>query len=143
MEVCPDKAEHAPLKLVWLQETLRQVSFITALRERSRIRRICREALWLYRQIETEMPEATHVARYARVIEKRTGADPSAVQRALRCAEESFAMWPVERTLTFRDVVTYLAVTDFLRTDIAVENVRSKVIDYSFAIVTKMIPTNL
>ena len=124
-------------------DMLRPFNFITALRERSQIRRICSESLEIYRCIEREMPGASNLERYARVIEERSGADPNTVQAVIRRAEESFASWPVERPLNFRDVVQYMAVTGGLKADIAVTGVRSPFVDLVFAIVTDMIPANL
>jgi hypothetical protein len=58
-------------------------------------------------------------------------------------AEESFATWPVERPLNFRDIVQYMAVTDCLKTDIAVSGVRSRVVEFAVDIVPKLIPADL
>ena len=44
----------------------------------------------------------------------RTGNDTVTADAILRIAEESFATWPVSRDLNFRDVVHYLAVSEFL-----------------------------
>jgi hypothetical protein len=127
----------------WLGDMLRPFNFITVLRERYQIRRICSESLEIYRRIEREMPGASNLERYARVIEERSGADPNTVQAVIRRAEESFAAWPVERPLNFRDVVQYMAVTGGLKADIAVTGVRSAFVDLVFAIVADMIPANL
>jgi hypothetical protein len=113
------------------------------LRERYQIRRICLDSLRLYRRIEREMPESSQRERYARVIEERSGADPTTVQEIMRRTEESFAAWPIERPLNFRDIVQYMAVTGGLKTDIAVTGVRSRFVDSVFDIVTDVIPANL
>ena len=130
-------------KLNWLRDTLQNFNFIAAMRERSQIRRICVESLELYRQVEIELPQGTNRERYARVVEKRSGADADAVVRFMRRAEESFCEWPVERPLNFRDVVQYMAVTDCLKTDIAVAGVRSRVVDLAIEIVPELIPAEL
>ena len=127
----------------WLREALRPFNFITVLRERRQIRRICSESLEIYRRVEREMPGASNLERYARVIGEQSGADPKAVQAVIRRAEESFATWPVERPLNFRDVVQYMAVTGGLKADIAVTGVRSAFVDLVFAIVADVIPANL
>lgn len=131
------------LKRSWLKETLLHFNFIAALHERRKIRRICVESLQLYRQVEIEMPQATNTARYVRVIERRSGADAGAVLKIMRLAEESFATWPVERPLNFRDIVQYMAVTDGLTMDIAVAGVGSRVVDFALHIVPQMIPADL
>jgi hypothetical protein len=126
----------------WLG-ALRPFNFVTVLRERYQIRRICSDSLKLYRRIEREMPGASNLERYARVIEVQSGADPDTVQTILRRTEESFATWPVERPLNFRDIVQYMAVTGGLKTDIAVTGVRSRFVDFVFDIVADVIPANL
>ena len=127
----------------WLEDTLRRFNFVAAMRERRQIRSICQEALKLYRQIETEMPQAANRDRYARLIERRSGADADAVLRFMRRAEESFATWPIERPLCLRDIVQYMVVTDGFKTDIAVDGVRSRAVDLAIDIVPEMIPAEL
>jgi hypothetical protein len=127
----------------WLEDTLRRFNFIAAMRDRKQIRRICKESLDLYRQIEIEMPQASNQDRYARLIEKRSGADAEAVLRIMRRAEESFATWPIERPLSLRDIVQYMVVTDGFKTDIAVDGVRSRAVDLAIDIVPEMIPADL
>jgi hypothetical protein len=143
MANCDHGSEEPARTGSWLGDTLRRFDFITVLRERSQIRRICSESLEIYRRVEREMPGASNLERYARVIEERSGADPNTVQAVIRRAEESFATWPVERPLNFRDVVQYLALTGGLKADIAVTGVRSAFVDLVFAIVADVIPANL
>jgi hypothetical protein len=143
MANCDHGSEERARTGSWLGDMLRPFNFITVLRERSQIRRICAESLEIYRRIEREMAGASNLERYARVIEEQSGADPNTVQAVIRRAEESFASWPVERPLNFRDVVQYMAVTGGLKADIAVTGVRSPFVDLVFAIVTDMIPANL
>ena len=73
------------------------------------------------------------------MVEKRTGADATGANTILRHAEESFATWPNERPLTFRDVVHYLAVTECLSDDKSQIGVRADVM----VVVAKLIPANL
>jgi len=127
----------------WLDSTLRPLNFLAAMRERRQIRRFCDESLELYRQVEAQMPQASQSERYARFIELRSGVTPTAVLAVMRRAEESFADWPNERPLNFRDVVQYLAVTDCLKIDIAVAGVRSRIVDYVIDIVAQVIPRDL
>lgn len=131
------------LKRNWLKDTLRRFNFLATLRERGKIRRLCVEALTLYRQVEIDMPQASNTARYARVIERRSGADAGTARQIMRRAEESFALWPVERPLNFRDIVQYMAVTDGLHNDIAVAGVGSRFVDDTLDIVHHMIPADL
>jgi hypothetical protein len=128
----------------WLEQTLRRFNFIGALRERKQIRRICTESLELYRQVQIEMPHASSTDLYAHFIERRSGgADTAAAVKIMRRAEESFATWPIERPLNFRDIVQYLVVTDGFKTDIAVDGVRSRAVDFAVDIVPQMIPADL
>jgi len=128
----------------WLQDTLRPFNFISTMRERKRIRQICVDTLEHYRQIKAEIPQASNEELYARVIEKRSGgADRCAVLAIMRRAKESFATWPVERSLTLRDIVRYIVATDCLRNDIAVTGVRSQAVDLVLAIAADVIPENL
>jgi hypothetical protein len=143
MEFSNDRCHEKLATRNWLEETLRRFNFLAGLRERRQIRRICVEFLSLYRQVQVELPQASHKELYARIIEKRSGAGPATVQRFIRRAEESFAAWPVDRPLNFRDIVQYIAVTDCLKTDIAVDGVRSRVVDTALDIVPSMIPADL
>ena len=127
----------------WLEDTLRPLNFVATMRERRQIRRFCEESLKLYRQVEAEVPAASQTDRYARFIELRSGAAPVTVRSVMRRAEESFADWPNERPLNFRDVVQYLAVTDCLKIDIAVTGVRSRIVDFVIDIVADVIPREL
>jgi len=88
------------------------------------------------------MPQASDAERYATVIERRGVADPGAVHKLMRRAE-SFASWPVKRPLNFRDIVQYIAVIDCLKTDISVDAVCSRVLDFVFDIVPEIIPADL
>jgi len=54
-------------------------------------------------------PQASHTDRYARVIQRRSGADADAAIEFMRRAEESFASWPIERPLNFRDITSVAA----------------------------------
>jgi hypothetical protein len=127
----------------WLVDIIRRLNFLAASRDRGRIRRMCVELLELHRRVEMEMPRDSSTARYARVIELRSGADAAAVSNFMRRAEESFATWPVERPLTFRDIVLYVAVTNDLKSDIAVAGVRSRIVDFALGIVPELIPADL
>jgi len=131
-------------KSSWLEDTLRPLNFVATMRERRQIRRFCDESLMLYRQVEAQMPqESSQTERYGRFIELRSGVTPGHVPTVLRRAAESFADWPNERPLNFRDVVQYLAVTDCLKIDIAVAGVRSRMVDFVIDIVGQVIPRDL
>ena len=109
------------------------------MRERQHVKRTCRDCLALYRRVEAQGANTTAAERYARVIASRTGADANGVTTIMRRAEESFATWPNERPLTFRDVVQYLAVTERLGDILSESGVRAHVSE----IVATLIPANL
>ena len=68
--------------------------------------------LALHRKLSTSYPELKGPSLYRRVVAARIG-DDLAAEAVLQHAQQSFAIWPVERALTFRDVVHYLAVSEF------------------------------
>jgi hypothetical protein len=123
----------------WLNAALRRSKFLRLMRERQHVKRTCRDCLALYRQTEAQRANTTAAERYAHVIASRTGADANGVNTVLRRAEESFAAWPNERPLTFRDVVQYLAVTERLGDTLSESGVRAHVAE----IVARLIPANL
>lgn len=123
----------------WLNDTLRQFNFVALMRERVLIRRTCLEAMRAHREATAALPGAPKQDLYARVIESRGTTDAAGVRLTLRRAEESYAQWPVERELTFRDLVAYIAVTDYLAAHPEVGGVRSDVLEA----VARAIPAEL
>jgi hypothetical protein len=123
----------------WLNAALRRSKFLRLMRERQHVKRTCRDCLALYRRVEAQRANTTAAERYADVIASRTGADANGVNTIMRRAEESFAAWPNERPLTFRDVVQYLAVTERLGDILSESGVRADVSE----IVARLIPVNL
>lgn len=86
----------------------------TVLREQRYAVKASRELLEMYRDLRVEQPTAPPLEIFVQVICKRTGANASDGERMLRQAEESFAVWPVERPLSLRDIVCYLAISESL-----------------------------
>jgi hypothetical protein len=123
----------------WLGDTIRRFSFLSAMREVQHVKRTCRECLKIYRRIRQEKAGSTADERYAYVVAERTGADPNGVKSIMRHVEESFAVWPNERAVNFRDVVQYLAITECLKESASQSGVRAEV----SAVVAKLIPANL
>jgi hypothetical protein len=123
----------------WLNAALRRSKVLRLMRERQHVKRTCRDCLALYRQGEAQRANTTAAERYAHVIASRTGADANGVNTILRRAEESFAAWPNDRPLNFRDVVQYLAVTERLGDTLSESGVRAHVAE----IVARLIPANL
>jgi transposase-like protein len=83
-------------------------------REKHYAARISRELLELHRRVAAAHPRLTKHELYREIVMARLGGTMAAADAALDRAAESFASWPVERPLTFRDVVHYLAVSDYL-----------------------------
>jgi hypothetical protein len=126
-------------KSSWLNDTLRQFNFVAQMRERNLIRRTCAECMRIYHTVAEAMPQATRIELYTRIVQTRSGAGPDEVRTILRSAEPSYAQWPVDRDLIFRDVVNYFAVTDCLKADPSATGVRADVLD----IVSHEVPADL
>jgi hypothetical protein len=82
-------------------------------------RRYAKEAseqlLDLVRREQREHPELKGRALYEAVTARRLGLNPPvSATEIVRRAEESFADWPVERELRFRDVVHYLIFDEYM-----------------------------
>ncbi len=76
-----------------------------------------RELLKLHEKIAAARPGLGKQELYRHIVMARLGGTLAAADAVLARATESFATWPVERALTFRDVVHYLAVSDYLATN--------------------------
>ena len=75
-----------------------------------------RELLELYRAEAKLHPLLTEANLYRPVVESRGGVGAQHVEAILECAQQSFADWPVNRKLKFRDVVHCLIVTEYFET---------------------------
>jgi hypothetical protein len=95
-------------------------------RERTTARQVSRESLRIYREVEESAPELTGLPRYYEVVARQTGLDELGVREILERAEGSFANWPVERPLKFRDIVQYIVATRCLSADASGLGVRSR-----------------
>jgi hypothetical protein len=85
-------------------------------RERRFARRIGRELLKLYWFVSASHPDLRGRGLYRTIVISRTRVDPESAEALLEQAEESFAAWPTRRALKFRDVVHFIAVSEFLAT---------------------------
>jgi hypothetical protein len=134
-----DRSGGAGSKGGWLDDTIRRFGFFSAMREVKHVKRTCRECLQLYRSAAREKADSIAVERYAYVVARRTGADANGVKTIMRRVEESFAVWPNERPVNFRDVVQYLAITECLSESVSESGVRAEVT----SVVSKLIPAEL
>jgi hypothetical protein len=121
----------------WIADRSREL--LGAWRERRVARRASVESLRLYQEVAATQPDLGAIARYAEVVARRTGLDGEGVRSVLQRAEDSFASWPVERPLRFRDVVQYLVVHECLKADPSVVGTRTRLT----TIIAELIPENL
>jgi hypothetical protein len=104
----PLAAGHAaePKLQVWLR----------AWRERRFASACCRDLLKLHQALLAREPGLAGTALYRQLVMTRSGGDAGAADQLLQRAEESFANWPVTRALGLRDLVHYIAVSEYLAT---------------------------
>ena len=95
-------------------------------RERSLARHRSRDLMKDYLEVAAASPDLQGVDQYRAVLARQPGLDPSTIEKIIRGAEDSFAIWPVDRPLKFRDVVQYLIVVDCLKAHPAANGVRSR-----------------
>jgi hypothetical protein len=83
--------------------------------ERRYAKETSEQLLDLFRREQREHPELKGRALYEAVTARRLGLNPPvSATEIVRRAEESFADWPVERELRFRDVVHYLIFDEYM-----------------------------
>jgi len=105
LEVNRSAAGPEPLVSRWMG----RVNVVRSWRERAIARDISRDCLRIYRELEDSQPRVRGLARYLEVVVRHASLDPTEALDIIDGAHESFACWPVERALCFRDVVHYLA----------------------------------
>lgn len=98
-------------------------------RERRFVRACCVELLALYQRTESLHPELSGEPLYRRVVEAKLGREGREVDDVIHGAQVSYAHWPVERELCFRDVVHYLAVSGYCEARGRKPWLRSHVVD--------------
>jgi transposase len=109
--------------------------------ERQHATRTSRELLKLHRSIAAQHPGMRKEELYRRIVSARLGGGSLAAADAiLDRATESFATWPAERPLTFRDVVHYLAVSDYLASH---SDIASWTQENLGRVVAKLVPEDL
>ena len=84
--------------------------------ERRYVTRASQQLLELFRHEQRERPELKGRALYEAVIARRLGSNPTlSAAEIVRRAKESFANWPTDRELRFRDVVHYQIFDEYMR----------------------------
>jgi len=97
----------------WFRELLAG-GLLRRWREARLARRLSRKALRAYETVRAANPNLSGDALYVKVIEYRTGRNAEFARGIVSGAARSYAEWPVQRALTFRDVVHYMIVSDYL-----------------------------
>ena len=88
-------------------------TFMAAWSERRFAAECCRELLKLHQVVSASHSDLAGVALYRLVVAAHVGSDLTVAESLLQRAQESYALWPVQRALTFRDVAHYLAVSGY------------------------------
>ncbi len=78
--------------------------------------RMCTDLMRLHRIVVGRQPLLRGRPLYREIVAAYNGGDYAHANAVLESAEQSFAIWPVERPLKFADVVHYLAASEFLAT---------------------------
>jgi hypothetical protein len=102
-------------------------------------RQAARKALDCRRLLQDAHPNLRGRDFYEAFVCAYAGVGSAAALTILRRAEASFASWPNERELEFRDLVQYLAVSDFLRS----HPKRSGTIANMVRVISNIVPTGL
>jgi len=89
-------------------------TWLLAWRERRFASECAHTLMKIHREQTVRYPELHGEMLYRRIVASHLGGDHAAVDAVLRFARQSFAIWPTERELNFRDVVHYLAVSQFM-----------------------------
>jgi hypothetical protein len=86
---------------------------LAAWRERRYAAACCRRLLAQYQSVAAQHPELSGEPLYRKVVALHLGEHRDAVDDVMHGAQVSYANWPVDRDLMFRDVVHYLAVAGY------------------------------
>jgi hypothetical protein len=115
------------------------LDYLWAGEEKRFTRRESKIVLATYHAVRAQHPELAGPALYEMVVAHQTGVSAEAAKALVRAAEQSFADWPKERPLTFRDVVHYLCFESFVKSHDKNEWTRTSLGD----IVDSVIPDGL
>jgi len=102
-------------------------------------RRTSRDMLEWYRRVLSEESGLVRRDLYEKIVMRRSGVNGRAAGALVRQAEESFCSWPSWRELRFRDVVSYVVVSEYLRTHEMTMGTQTRM----GRIVARVIPDNL
>jgi hypothetical protein len=91
------------------------LSYLWPGEERRYAKRESKIVLATYHVVRSQYPLLTGKALYEMVVAHQTGVSADDAKAMVRVAEQSFAEWPSDRDLTFRDVVHYLCFESFVK----------------------------
>lgn len=98
---------------IWQHVNASLQAWWLARRETRLINAINREMLNSFRNISAAHPALADREVFNKLVMQRNCCDECAAYEIMRVAEESYAVWPLERELTLCDVIHYLAVREF------------------------------
>lgn len=127
-------------KGVQIKSLARNLGMFAALGERRYAREASEQLLGLFWREQREHPELNGRRLYEAVIARRIGSNPAiSAAEIVKRAKESFADWPVERDLCFRDVVHYQIFDEFTRHGEELQGTRTNIGDA----VARVVPEDL
>jgi len=94
---------------------MQTLGFIANWIERRFALRASADLLDLYRKVRRANPELTGRPLYEAIAAQRLGSRSGEAATAVRRADESFAQWPRDRDLRFRDVAHLLIFDEYTR----------------------------
>ena len=104
-------AERAAVKAA---DTLPFFGFFVEWRERRYARREAAALVASYHRIQQAEPALRGEQLYERVIMQRLECSAARARNVIRGADASFAQWPEERDVNFRDVVNYVVTHELM-----------------------------
>ena len=113
-------------RVIWhLANLIPTMGVLVARRERAYADRESAVMLELYRAVRSANPQLTGKTLYERIVVHRLNCDETEARRIVRLAGDSYAQWPDDRELMFRDVVHYVIVHHLLAAHTAAVGTRA------------------
>ena len=125
--------------LWWFAEYLPFLHPVVAGRERKLAQAECGRMLDICHELRADDPALEGEALYERAITRRLSCDEGEAREIVRLVDVSFAQWPEERDVNFRDVVNYVIVNGIMRAHTTAMGTRTDMQD----IVAAAIPEGL
>ncbi|HEX4647588.1 MAG TPA: hypothetical protein VH111_02080 [Steroidobacteraceae bacterium] len=123
-----------------MKSLARNLGVFVAHSERRYAKEASGQLLELFWREQREHPDLRGRPLYQAVIARRIGSNPAiSAAEIVRRAEESFADWPVEREVTFRDVVHYQIFDEYTRHGEVLHGTRTNIGDA----VARVVPEDL